>query len=213
MVGKTLQQDESKKFTENTQQQLVRDTNQALKSGDMETARKNLDFYQTNKPAFEKVGYTENRFLKESTQGINDQQLLTQFFRIALETGFSTQSILSASLATDKGNDTQVTASLAASNAQYAQALLALLDEYIKQETDKKIKENLLDKKEVLTGMGIGKKEVDDESSAFKKFVKNVDDILKDKTEIKLLSALYLHSNLKTPIANAFANRTPIEES
>jgi hypothetical protein len=188
--------------------------NTALRNGDFATAEKGLKNYQANKYAYEKAGYNENRFLNESMNGVTDQAVLNQFFRIALEVGFTTAAVLSAAILADRSNDTRATAALAASNASFGQALIALIKDYIDKETDDAIKKDLLTKKDSLSNkLEIGGIELSEGSKEFKKYVDKIDDILKDKTEIKLLSALYLHSNLKTPLKNAFAAKSPIEES
>lgn len=222
MVGKTLEANESttevtynptNKVTAENANKYCSEANEALKNGDMKKVQDVLTWAHENREQLTAVGWTEQRILKETTKGVENPQILTEFYMLALQTGFSAQSVLAASLAKDKSNDTSITASIAASNSQFAQALMALIDDYIKQETDKKIKEDLLEKKEVLTDLGVGTKELGEESTAFKKLVKNIDDILKDKTEIKLISALHFHANLKNPINNAFTKQAPIEDT
>ncbi|MFA6530573.1 MAG: hypothetical protein WCT31_02495, partial [Candidatus Micrarchaeia archaeon] len=129
----------------------------------------------------EKKGYTKSKILNEAAQGMSFEQKYA-LANLAREAGFTTKDLMLFSLSDDKQNRSyELTSRLAIENAQFAQQLMQMLNEYLKTQADDKSKERLSASLDKLAEMGIGLNQVKNGENGFQKLLKDVSDVLKTK--------------------------------
>jgi|GEM_PF-6406623 hypothetical protein len=155
----------------------------------------------------------QEEFLRKVNSGIENEQNKAMFLTVAQGLGFVLEAIIAVSSFNDRVNHEQATARVMAGSNAVGTALLEMLYDCMKKEEEDKIKKALEEKIAELKELGVGKREEKPNTKAYDKFVKGIDEVLKDKIPVSVVSLVSFHasggSNLTASKNQEFAKMDP----